>query len=58
MGCVDGVMGFRVGFININDMYNNDVGQGVVYAYEAYKAKSRVAAFRSPVYSMNFWADS
>ena len=24
---VDGVMGLRVGFININDMYNNDVGQ-------------------------------
>ena len=22
-----------------NDMYNNDVGQGVVYAYEAYEAK-------------------
>jgi len=21
----------RVGFININDMYNNDVGKGVVY---------------------------
>ena len=31
--------GLRVGFININDMYNNDVGQGVVYAYEAYEAK-------------------
>jgi hypothetical protein len=27
------------GFININDMYNNDVGKGVVYAYEAYEAK-------------------
>jgi len=25
----------RVGFININDMYNNDVGKGGVYAYEA-----------------------
>jgi hypothetical protein len=22
-----------------NDMYNNDVGKGVVYAYEAYEAK-------------------
>jgi hypothetical protein len=32
-------MGSRVGFININDMYNNDVGKGVVYAYEAYEAK-------------------
>ena len=28
-----------LGFININDMYNNDVGKGVVYAYEAYEAK-------------------
>ncbi len=34
-----GGMGLRVGFININDMYNNDVGNGVVYAYEAYEAK-------------------
>jgi hypothetical protein len=25
---VDGVMGLRVGFININDMYNNDVVRG------------------------------
>ena len=50
-------MGLRVGFININDMSNNDVGQGVVYAYEAYEAKKRVAAFRSPVCFMNFWVD-
>ena len=34
-----GGTGLRVGFININDMYNNDVGKGVVYAYEAYEAK-------------------
>ena len=34
-----GGMGLRVGFININDMYNNDVGKGVVYAYEAYEVK-------------------
>jgi hypothetical protein len=34
-----GGMGLRVGLININDMYNNDVGQGVVYACEAYEAK-------------------
>ena len=27
---VDGGMGLRVGFININDMYNNDVGKGGV----------------------------
>ena len=31
--------GVRVGFIYINDMYNNDVGKGVVYAYEAYEVK-------------------
>ena len=31
--------GLRVGLININDMYNNDVGKGVVYAYEAYEVK-------------------
>ena len=38
-GWVGGGMGLRVGFININEMYNNDVGKGVVYAYEAYEAK-------------------
>jgi hypothetical protein len=39
-GRMGGGIGLRVGFININDMYNNDVGQeGVVYAYEAYEAK-------------------
>ena len=27
-GWVDGGMGLKVGFININDMYNNDVGKG------------------------------
>jgi hypothetical protein len=32
-------VGLRVGFININEMYNNDVGKWVVYAYEAYEAK-------------------
>ena len=31
--------GVRVGFIYIKDMYNNDVGKGVVYAYEAYEVK-------------------
>ena len=31
--------GVWVGFINTNDMYNNDVGKGLVYAYEAYEAK-------------------
>jgi len=34
-----GWVGLRVGFININDMYNNDVGQGRVHAYEAYEVK-------------------
>ena len=29
----------RVGFIDTNDMYNNDVGKGGVYAHEAYEAK-------------------
>ncbi len=38
-----------------NDMYNNDVGKGVVYAYEAYEAKQRVAAFRAPIYFINLW---
>ena len=31
--------GLKVGFIIINDMYNNDVGKGRVYAYEAYEVK-------------------
>jgi hypothetical protein len=26
-------------FININDMYNNDVGKGGVRVYEAYEVK-------------------
>ena len=29
----------QVGFINIKDMYNNDVSKGVAYAYEAYEVK-------------------
>ena len=32
-------MGGWVGFMNINDMYNNDVGKGVVYAYEVKQNK-------------------
>jgi hypothetical protein len=39
VGGMGGWVGLRVGFININDMYKNDVGQGVVYVYEAYEAK-------------------
>ena len=31
--------GVRVGFIYIKDMYNNDVGKGGAYDYEAYEAK-------------------
>jgi hypothetical protein len=42
-GWVDGGMGewvgLRVGFININDMYNNDVGKWGVRVYEAYEVK-------------------
>ena len=38
-GWVGGGMGLTVGFININDMYNNDVGKGGVYVYEAYEVK-------------------
>jgi hypothetical protein len=36
---VDGGMGLRVGFININDMYNNDVGKGGAQGCEAYEVK-------------------
>jgi hypothetical protein len=38
-GWCDVWVGLRVGFININDMYNYAGGKGVVYAYEAYEAK-------------------
>jgi hypothetical protein len=34
-----GWVGLRVGFININDMSNNDVGKRGAYVYEAYEAK-------------------
>ncbi len=36
---VGGGMGLRVGFININDIYNNDVANGGVRVYEAYEVK-------------------
>ena len=36
---VGGGLDLRVGFININDMYNNDVGKGGVRVYEAYEVK-------------------
>ena len=32
-------MGARGGFINIKDLYNNDVGKWEVRVYEAYEAK-------------------
>jgi hypothetical protein len=32
-------VGLRVGFIKINDMYNNDGGKGEVRVYEAYEVK-------------------
>jgi hypothetical protein len=38
-GWVVGGMGLRVGFIKINDMYNNDVGKGGVRVYEVYEVK-------------------
>jgi hypothetical protein len=40
-GWVGGGIGLRVGFINVNDMYNNDVGvgKGGVRVYEAYEVK-------------------
>jgi len=30
---------YFIGIIIPNDMYNNDVGKGGVYAYEAYEVK-------------------
>ena len=38
-GWVVGGMGLRVGFININDMYDNDVGKGEVRVYEGHEVK-------------------
>jgi hypothetical protein len=32
-------VGLRVGFININDMYNDDVGKGGAQGCEAYEVK-------------------
>jgi len=36
---VDGGMDLRVGFININGMYNNDGGQGGAGGCEAHEVK-------------------
>jgi hypothetical protein len=38
-GWMGGWVGLRVGFININDMYNNDVGKGGAQGCEAYEVK-------------------
>ena len=38
-GWAGGWVGLRVGFININDMYNNDGGQGGVRGCEAPEVK-------------------
>jgi hypothetical protein len=52
-GWMAGWVGLRVGFININDMYNsynNDVGKGGAQGCEAYEVKQRVALVRVPFY--------
>jgi hypothetical protein len=46
-------MGLRVGFIHINDMYNNDVGKGGAQGCEAYEVKYRVVLVRVPFYFIN-----
>ena len=38
-GVMGGCVGLRVGFININDMYNNDGGQGGPRLCEAPEVK-------------------
>jgi hypothetical protein len=38
-GLMGGWMGLRVGFININDMYNNDVGKRGAQGCEPYEVK-------------------
>ena len=38
-GGMVGWVGLKVGFININDMYNNDVGKGGAQGCEAYEVK-------------------
>jgi hypothetical protein len=43
----------RGGFINIKDMYNNDVGKGGVRVCEAHDVKERVALVRVPFYFIN-----
>jgi hypothetical protein len=38
-GRMGGWVGLRVGFININDMYNNDVTKGGVQGCESHEVK-------------------
>jgi len=38
-GWMDGFKGLRVSFININDIYNNDGGQGGPRVCEAHEVK-------------------
>ena len=45
--------GRRDGFINIKDMFKNDVGKGGVLVYEAYEVKYRVALVGVPFYFIN-----
>jgi hypothetical protein len=52
-GGMGGWVGLRVGLININDMYNNDVGKGGAQGCEAYEVKKRVALVRVSVYFIN-----
>jgi hypothetical protein len=52
--------GRRGGFINIKDMYNNDVGKGGVYAYEAHEVnkgwRSLECLFTSEIsYRHRYW---
>jgi hypothetical protein len=42
--------GRRGGFIKINDMHNNDGGQGGARVCEAHEVKCRVALVRAPFY--------
>jgi hypothetical protein len=44
---------WRYGFININDMYNNDVSKGGAQDCEAYEVKYRVSLVRVPFYFIN-----
>ena len=47
--------GRRGGFINIKDIYNNDIGKGGVRVYEGHEVKYRVALVRVPFCFINLW---